>query len=196
MVSPMWRVVDLGTEFGMVAGKQNEVHVFRGQVQVERAGAAALTLAEGEALGTGVDGQLKAMRADRRDFDDLTGKRLHGTGGMTRISMTEFVLQTLVPDDEGRKAALRPRVEQFIAAKRAWLGDPMMPDEGVAKAQPELWAALMARDTPEDQLQQKLEALRIAKKSALVTVQEAEGALRGELTAREEAILVLAGWMN
>ncbi len=194
VASPVWRVVDLGTEFGLITGKQNEVHVFKGQVQVERNGEASLTVAEGDALSMGVDGQLKPMHADWHDFDEWPGRKPHGPPG-PRISLSDIVLQSIAGDDEARKAVLKPRVEQWIAAKLAWYGNPMVWD-GVMKSREDLLESLMARETPPDQLREKLEAFRAARKSAQQAIQEAEAALRAELTPREEAQLLLPMWIN
>lgn len=85
-----------------------------------------------------------------------------------------------------------PRREGDQGPRRGGFGGPEMDDpEGDA-----LQAALDAKDTPAEEIQTKLKALRDARKARADALAKAREELRKVLTARQEATLVLMGFLD
>lgn len=71
--TPKLAVVDLGTSFGVVAGRDSaELHVFEGRVKLETAGAPKSELVTGEALTVDAGGQWHQVAASIAHFPDPT----------------------------------------------------------------------------------------------------------------------------
>ncbi len=67
--TPQLRVVDLGTAFGVyVSGQRDEVHVFKGKVEMHLASAAPRELKAGEGIVAVGDGKVRAIPCDPAAF--------------------------------------------------------------------------------------------------------------------------------
>ncbi len=109
---------------------------------------------------------------------------------------------------------LQPKIEKVMTAQRETRGGFGMtggrrggggadntprteqPQSAVAKASAELRTALEKKDTPADQIQQKLTALRDARAAARTELEAAQKELKELLTARQEAVLVSMGMLE
>jgi hypothetical protein len=118
--------------------------------------------------------------------------------------MDRFKEQLGASDDEWK--AIQPKLEKVMEVRQASFagfgrgrgggGGQDAPQTPIAKASADLRAALENKDTPADELQKKLAALREARETARKDLATAQKDLKDLLTARQEAVMVVNGMLE
>lgn len=96
----------------------------------------------------------------------------------------------------GRGQVMRPGGRGQAGAQRTRPGQTQREPSAVEKATQELQEVLSSKDATSEQIKAKLTALRTAKEKAEKDLATAQKELKKDLTVKQEAILVLSGYLN
>jgi len=135
-----------------------------------------------------------------------------GRGGdpeARRQRMAEFLKERLGATDDEMKV-IQPKLEKVMEARRdasggfgfmgrggrGGFGGGDQPQSAVARAQQELAQLLENKEARPDQIAEKLKALRDAREKARETLAAAQKDLKEVLTQRQEAVMVMMGWLD
>ncbi len=174
--------------------------------------ALALTVAVG-GVGTAVvaqDGQGQGGQRAQRNQDGQ--RRGQMDPEQMRQRMMDAMKERLGASDEDWQA-LEPRVQRVMEAQqnaRAGMGMGMgfgrggqqgmrrgqQPETEVGRATSALREVLEDENAPAEQIRERLDALRAARQAAEAELTTARDELRGLLTQRQEAILVMSGMLE
>ena len=176
----------------------------------------ALSAAQAQQQGGGRRGGRDRQAGERQGQPPAEGgRRMMEPGQMRERMLTELKDQMGASDTEW--AALKPRIEKTIALQRDARGGLMAPGMGmgmgmgprggrpaeegespskVAAAQRELRTTLDEKNAAADQIAKKVTTLREARAKAREELQAVQKELKGQVTPRQEAVLVLHGLLD
>jgi len=157
-------------------------------------------------LDTNKDGTITKQEFDEgmsqfRRGGDRSNQEGRGAPGEPGARFREAMLDRLkeqLGSDDKEWTVLKPRVEKVMELQRDLRGGPMA-FRGQTGESPEseaLRTAIENKDTKPEVLKEKTEALRAAKKKQAAELDAARAQLREVVTARQEAVLVLAGLLD
>ncbi len=151
--------------------------------------------------------QLQQEMVDKGLLDQADVDKLQGT--MQKVTDLTLKQQLKATDEEW--AVIQPKIHKMLAAQAAAgqsagggqrfggvMGGFITGQGGqsqVAKALADLRATLRSKDSPDDVVKTKLQAVRDARAAAKTDLEAAQNDLRDVLTLRQEAVLVRLGMM-
>ena len=151
--------------------------------------------------------QLQQELVEKGLLDQASVDKLQGS--MQKVTDQTLKQQLKATDDEW--TVIQPKIHKMLAAQAAAgqssaggqrfggvMGGFVTGQTGrsqVAKALADLRAALRSKDTPDDLVKTKLQAVRDARAAAKTDLQSAQQDLRDVLTIRQEGVLIRLGMM-